>query len=82
MRIEKFHQFNERFVTNKYKCKICGGDMYRTDAGGQSATIQCASEEAKFWNFPRGSKENADSHKHFMKSIQYVPLDEWRAISK
>lgn len=49
-------------------CKICGAKMYMTDIGGTSKTYHCSSDEAKFWNFLRGSKEEKIAHKHFYDS--------------
>lgn len=84
MRIKRFKQFNEelRILTEKYKCPVCGGELYRTDAGGNSATLQCSSDEARFWDFPRGSQEQKKAHDHFMKSTVYVSNQEWNELSK
>ena len=59
-------------VAKKYECSICGSPLYRTDGGGSSIILQCSSEDAKFWNFGRGSKEQAVSHKHFLESVVTV----------
>jgi len=67
---------------SEHRCKICGAPMYRTDNGGKTATLQCSSEEAKFWNFERGTKEQSESHKHFMSSIMTIPLEEWNGLEK
>ena len=75
MRIKRF---NEMKVNDPdHRCKICGSPMYRTDGGGTTATLQCSSDEAKFWNFNRGTKEQHDSHKHFTDSMVHISLDEW-----
>jgi|ERR1035437_2504701 hypothetical protein len=79
--IKTYQQFNEEF-TNKYKCSVCGSPMYRTDAGGHDATLQCSSDRAKFWNFTRGSKEQDEAHDHFEKSTIYVTNKEWSVISE
>ena len=84
MRIKRFQQFNEelRISTEKYKCPVCGGELYRTDAGGNSATLQCSSDEARFWDFPRGSHEQKKAHDHFMKSTTHISNQEWNELSK
>jgi ribosomal protein L33 len=62
----------EELVNSEYKCSICGSNLYVTHEGGIKITLQCSSDEAKFWEFPRGSKEQKKSHKHFMESIKYI----------
>lgn len=84
MKIKTFQKFNEelRVSTANYKCPICRGELYRTDAGGHNVTLQCASDEARFWDFPRGSEENSRAHDHFMKSTTYVSQEEWNKLEK
>lgn len=79
MRIKKFKQFfiNEKLRIPKYKCPVCGGELYRTDAGGETVTLQCASDAARFWDFGRGTEENRTAHKHFMDSRTIISNDEW-----
>lgn len=70
----KILRFNEMKVNDQeHRCKICGYPLYRTDGGGHNVTLQCSSDAAKFWNFNRGTKEQHDSHKHFMDSIMTIP---------
>ena len=64
----------------EHRCKICGAPLYRTDAGGPSVVLQCSSDEAKFWNFDRGTKLQNDAHKHFMGSMMSIPLEEWNQL--
>ena len=66
----------------KYKCIQCGSYLYRTDAGGLSVTLQCSSDEAKFWNFDRGTKEQHDAHNHFVKSTVIITKKEWENETK
>jgi hypothetical protein len=81
MRLKRFQQFNEELtVIKNYKCPICRGALYRTDAGGTSVTLQCSSPEARFWDFQRGSAEQKNAHDHFMKSTTYISNDEWNKI--
>ena len=65
-----------------YKCKVCGTQLYRTDGGGSKITLQCSSDEAKFWNFNRGTKEQNISHKHFTDSMIHISLEEWNELDK
>lgn len=83
-KIKRFKKFYEelRISTNNYKCPICGQELYRTDAGGMSATLQCSSDDAKFWNFPRGSQEQKEAHDHFTKSTIYIPNQEYNNLAK
>ena len=64
----------------EHRCKICGSPMYRTDSGGPTVTLQCSSDEAKFWNFNRGTKLQNDSHKHFTDSMVHISLEEWSKL--
>lgn len=48
-------------INNNYKCVVCGEDLYITYDYGSKKTLQCSSDNAKFWNFPRGSKEQSES---------------------
>jgi hypothetical protein len=78
MRIKRF---NEMKVNDpEHRCKICGAPMYRTDSGGPTVTLQCSSDEAKFWNFNRGTKLQNDSHKHFTDSMIHISLEEWNHL--
>jgi hypothetical protein len=61
----------------KYKCSLCGEYLYKTDGGGPTVTLQCSSEEAKFWNFDRGTEAQRVGHEHFHKSTMTVPKKEW-----
>lgn len=73
MRIKKYQQYNEDLTTSKdYKCSICGSEVYVTHGGGNFISLQCGSDDARFWDFPRGSKQQKKSYNHFTKSIIYV----------
>jgi len=74
-------RFSEMKVNDpEHRCKICGSPMYRTDGGGPTVTLQCSSDEAKFWNFNRGTKEQSISHKHFIDSMIHISLEEWNHL--
>lgn len=83
MKIKKYQQFNEELrVLSGFKCPICRGALYRTDAGGNSVTLQCSSDEAKFWNFPRGTEDQKKAHDHFMQSTTNISNEEWEKVKK
>ena len=71
-----------KVIDPSYKCKVCGSQLYRTDGGGPSVTLQCSSESAMFWNFNRGTKEQAQAHKHFMDSLTHMENKEWDRVEK
>jgi hypothetical protein len=71
-----------KVIDPSYKCKVCGSQLYRTDGGGHLVTLQCSSENAMFWNFNRGTKEQAQSHKHFMDSLTHIENLEWFKVEK
>lgn len=72
--------YEELVNNNDYKCSICGSNLYVTHEGVK-VTLQCSSDEAKFWEFPRGSKEQKKSHEHFMKSTKYIDKSELKKAS-
>lgn len=80
MRILRFNEM--KILDPSYKCKVCGLQLYRTDGGAPAVTLQCSSDEAKFWNFNRGTKEQNISHKHFMDSMIHISLEEWNKVEK
>jgi hypothetical protein len=80
MRILRFNEM--KVLDPSYKCKVCGSQLYRTDGGGNTVTLQCSSDEAMFWNFNRGTKEQNISHKHFMDSITHIKNEEWNQLEK
>lgn len=61
----------------RFTCAICGAPLYKTDGGGPKATLQCSSEQAKFWLLERGTEEQKKAHEHFCKSALCVPKKEW-----
>jgi ribosomal protein S27E len=72
-----FYNIKLNEMSTNHKCSICGSRLYRTDGGGRSVTLQCSSDEAKFWNFNRGTEEQRKSHEHFTKSSISIPLEKW-----
>lgn len=65
MKIEKFNDLKV--------CKICGCRMYITESSSELNFYHCSSDEAKFWDFDRGSKEQLSSKKHWDDSKQTYP---------
>lgn len=49
-------------------CDICGSPMYITDQGAFEYTYHCSSDDARFWEFDRGSKDQQKSKDHWDKS--------------
>jgi hypothetical protein len=76
-----FYNIKLNEMNTNYKCSICGSRLYRTDGGGMSVTLQCSSDDAKFWNFNRGTEEQRKSHEHFTKSLISIPLEKWNEES-
>jgi hypothetical protein len=68
MIVKKFDEFQ----SESPKCKVCGSRMYITDRGGFCVIYHCASDEARFWDFPRGSQDQHLSKKHWDESAEEV----------
>jgi hypothetical protein len=49
--------------------------MYATDQGNSEITYHCSSAEARFWDFDRGTVEQAQAKKHWDQSIREVFLN-------
>jgi hypothetical protein len=49
-------------------CPVCGAGLYCTDHGNHEATFHCSSEQARFWDFERGTPAQATSKDHWDKS--------------
>jgi hypothetical protein len=48
--------------------------MYATDKGNCELTYHCSSPEARFWDFDRGTAEQALAKQHWDQSIREVFL--------
>lgn len=57
--------FNFINESKKLKCSICKSSMYQTDKGGGVKTYHCSSDDARFWDYPRGSSDQSVSKKHW-----------------
>jgi hypothetical protein len=56
------------------RCGVCGAPMYATDKGNCELTYHCSSPEARFWDFDRGTAEQALAKQHWDQSIREVFL--------
>jgi len=50
------------------KCVICGSPLYCTDHGNHEITYHCSSNQARFWDYERGSNEELMSKDHWDRS--------------
>jgi hypothetical protein len=50
------------------RCRICGAKLYATSQGNYEITYNCSSEQAKFWNFERGTVEQIQAKQHWDES--------------
>ncbi|MBS1917711.1 MAG: hypothetical protein JST87_15680 [Bacteroidetes bacterium] len=56
------------------KCIICGSELYVTDHGNHEITYHCSSDAARFWDYDRGTIEQAKAKEHWDKSRLEVYL--------
>ncbi len=77
MRVKNYQQYNEELTSSDYRCPICGSGVYQTNNGGRYVVLQCGSDAARFWDFPRGSADQKKSHEHFTKSAISIPRKEF-----
>jgi len=63
-------------VNKELKCVVCGSKLYPTDHGFYETTYHCASKEAMFWNFGRGTKDESESKDHWDKSMMEVKISQ------
>lgn len=62
-------------ASSDLNCAVCGAPMYATDQGNCEVTYHCSSPEARFWDFERGTSEQATAKKHWDQSIREVFLN-------
>jgi hypothetical protein len=55
------------------KCTICGSPLYNTDQCLSEFSYHCSSEEARFWDFDRGTIEQIKAKDHWDRSRQEIP---------
>ena len=49
-------------------CRVCGALLYLTDRGNHMVMYHCSSDEARYWDFERGTPEQANAKRHWEKS--------------
>ncbi|HXD77384.1 MAG TPA: hypothetical protein VN616_06230 [Puia sp.] len=57
-----------------YHCPVCGAARYVTDQGNHELTLHCSSLAARFWDYPRGSADQATAIEHWDRSRKDVFL--------
>jgi hypothetical protein len=55
------------------KCTICGFPLYNTDKCLSEFSYHCSSEEARFWDYDRGSAEQTNAKNHWDQSRLEIP---------
>jgi hypothetical protein len=60
---------------HQLNCTVCGVVLYATDWGNSEITYHCSSAEARFWDFDRGTSEQAKAKEHWDKSRQEIFLE-------
>jgi len=50
------------------RCIVCGSELYVTDHGNHETTFHCSSSAARFWDYERGTIEQAKAKEHWDKS--------------
>jgi hypothetical protein len=53
-------------------CVVCGSPLYNTDKSFSETTFHCSSLEARFWDFERGTAEQAEAKDHWDKSKKEI----------
>jgi hypothetical protein len=49
-------------------CRVCNARLYLTDQGNHHEMFHCSSEEARYWDFDRGTQELTRAWNHWEKS--------------
>jgi hypothetical protein len=49
--------------------------MYPTNRSNFEITFRCSSPDARFWDFDRGTKEQADAKEHWDQSLREIFLN-------
>lgn len=56
------------------KCPICGSSRYITDEGNHEIILHCSSDDARFWDFDRGSTAQVHAKEHWDQSRKEIFL--------
>ena len=62
-------------VSQQVICPVCQSAMYPTDHNNFEITFRCSSAEARFWDFDRGTIEQAKAKEHWDQSRKEVFLN-------
>jgi hypothetical protein len=54
-------------------CAVCNAPLYNTDRCLSEFTFHCSSQEARFWECERGSREEKLAKDHWDISRQEIP---------
>ena len=54
-------------------CSICRAQLYNTDRCLSEFSYHCSSDEARYWDFDRGTAEQIKAKEHWDTSIQEIP---------
>ena len=65
---ERNKKIELEFILQEMKCSVCGAELYATDHGNNEITLHCASADARFWTFERGTPEQISAKEHWDKS--------------
>lgn len=56
-------------------CRVCGSPLYSTDHYNFEITYHCSSEQARFWDYERGTREQVEAKDHWDKSKEEICLN-------
>lgn len=56
------------------KCRVCGAPVYSTDHDKVEVSYHCSSDEARFWDFERGTPEQEKAKAHWDQSLIVIVL--------
>ena len=74
--MQSLHDFTTPVQSSdaQLSCPICGHALYATDKGNCEVTFHCSSNEARFWDFDRGTAAQHKAKEHWDRSIREVFL--------
>ena len=53
-------------------CRVCGAPLYSTDHDNFEITYHCSSEQARFWDYDRGTMAQEAAKDHWDRSREEV----------
>jgi Zn-finger nucleic acid-binding protein len=72
---EPAEQFPSAVSQGQVICPVCGSFMYPTNRSNFEITFRCSSSDARFWEFDRGTKEQAVAKEHWDLSLREIFLN-------